>query len=226
MPNPVKKQAVKWIDDLVGAWDDVPEGYVRLENGDLFKLSNSGDTQVATTVGTYRKAAEMLDRLGSGDKRIDYGAGKGLGTDIIKAKSYEPFPEEGFTPDYTTPPNELFDAVVNLNVLNVLPPQIRDQVAKELLDRVRMGGDALVGARSYSDVMNAKNPKMVGDGGIVTSKGTYQYGFGGKNEGLIDYMNRMAEDMGEGKRFTMEKAPLAATGAKIKRVPKKKKSGK
>ena len=75
MPNPVKKKAVKWIDDLTGAWDDVPEGYVRLENGDLFKLSNSGDTQVATTVGTYRKAAEMLDRLGSSDKRIDYGAG-------------------------------------------------------------------------------------------------------------------------------------------------------
>ena len=205
----VVDKGVDWIEDQM--------------DGRKFDMAESQKTQVANTVGTYRKAAEMLDKMGAGDKRIDYGAGKGLGSPIIKAKSYEPFPEEGFTPDYTKPPKELFDAVVNLNVLNVLPPQVRDQVAKELLDRIRMGGDALVGARSYSDVMGAKNPEIVGDGGIVTSKGTYQYGFGGENEGLLDYLNRMADDMGEGKRFTMEKAPLAATGAKVKRVPKKRK---
>ena len=188
-----------------------------------YAAENSKRTQVATTGGTYQKARKMLDEAGVGDDVLDYGAGRGHGTPILRGESYEPFPQGDFKPDYTTPPDKLYDAVVNLNVLNVLPPDLREQVAKEILDRIRMDGYGMIGARSYPDVMGAKNYTDVGDGGIVTSRGTYQYGFGGENEGLVDFLNRMSGDMGEGKRFVIEKAPLAATGAKVKRVRKKRK---
>ena len=185
--------------------------------GDLvYDLSNAQKTQVATTGGTYGKARSLLDQLGVGDNVIDYGAGRGHGTPILRGESYEPFPNN-WTPDYTSPPDKEYQGVVNLNVLNVLPPEIRDQVAGEILDRIQKDGYGLVGARSFSDVMSAKNPQVLPDGGIMTNKGTYQYGFGGQNEGLVDYLKRIAETK-QGKEFEITPEKLAATGARIKRL--------
>ena len=59
--------------------------------------------------------------------------------------------------------------------------------------------------------------KAAGDGGIYTSKGTYQYGFGGKNESLMDYLESIANKI-DGKEFKIDKANVAATGVKVKRV--------
>lgn len=183
----------------------------------LYDLSNAQKTQVSNTGGTYQKARNLLDSLGVGDDVIDYGAGKGHGTPILRGESYEPFPNN-WTPDYTSPPNKEYEGVVNLNVLNVLPPEIREQVAKEILERIKKDGYGVVGARSFSDVMSAKNPELLPDGGIMTNKGTYQYGFGGQNEGLVDFLQRMAKTMPE-KEFDIAPAKgIAATGAKIKRL--------
>jgi hypothetical protein len=182
----------------------------------LYDLSNAQKTQVATTGGTYGKARSLLDSLGVGDDVIDYGAGRGHGTPILRGESYEPFPS-GWTPDYTSPPDKEYEGVVNLNVLNVLPPEIREQVATEILDRIKKDGYGVVGARSFSDVMSAKNPQILDDGGIMTSRGTYQYGFGGENEGLVEFLERMAKKMPE-KEFEITPEKIAATGAKIKRL--------
>tara|TARA_B100000035_G_scaffold68160_1_gene55704 strand:- start:11754 stop:14816 length:3063 start_codon:yes stop_codon:yes gene_type:complete len=184
-----------------------------------YDLSNSQKTQVATTGGTYQKARALLDEMGIGDDVIDYGAGRGHGTSILRGESYEPYPQGGFIPTYTSSPDRTYDGVVNLNVLNVLPEPTRSQVAREILERINEGGKGIVGARSYPDVMSAKNPEILDDGGIMTSRGTYQYGFGGKNESLVDYLTRIAEDIPE-KQFEITKAPIAATGAVINRIKK------
>jgi len=179
----------------------------------------SGDTQVATTGGSYRKAGDILKREGISDNVLDYGAGRGHGTQYLpgNAKSYEPNPMEGYTPDFTESPDEMYDGIANLNVLNVVPEPIRQEIAADILGKLNKDGVAAIGARSYSDVMNAKNPQVLDDGGIITQKGTYQYGFGGENEGLIDYLLRQAEQFPD-REYEIKKEPLAATGALVRRI--------
>lgn len=188
-----------------------------LAKGLDYDLANSQKTQVATTGGSYQKARGILDSLGVGDDVIDYGAGRGHGTPILRGQSYEPFPQGDFTPDFMTPPDREFQGVVNLNVLNVLPEPMRSQVAQEILGRIGQDGYGIVGARSFTDVMGAKNPQILDDGGIMTQKGTYQYGFGGKNESLIDFLGRQAETIPD-RRFEIQPEKIAATGARIRRV--------
>ena len=186
----------------------------------LKKLAKkSGDTQVATTGGSYKKAGDILEREGIFGNVLDYGAGRGHGTQHLpgSAKSYEPNPMEGYTPDFTESPDEMFDGIANLNVLNVRPEPDRQEIAKDILGKLNKDGVAAIGARSYSDVMNAKNPQLLDDGGIITQKGTYQYGFGGKNEGLVDYLRRQADQFPD-REYEITKEPLAATGALVRRT--------
>ena len=54
---------------------------------------------------------------------LDFGAGLGKGSKILKADSYEPFPKKGFEPTFTETsviPNSSYDNIVSLNVLNVV----------------------------------------------------------------------------------------------------------
>jgi SAM-dependent methyltransferase len=165
-------------------------------------------TQVATTVGSYQKAIQqLLPDLNPGDTVLDYGAGLGLGTqamqDIvgpdIKVFSYEPFPERGkYTPDYIDPPeDQQFDAVVCLNVLNVLPKAIRDGAVAHIFAVLKPTGIAAISARAFvGDIANAKNfeegPEEKSytilrkkDGEIVK---VFQKGFDGSE--LIDYLSK------------------------------------
>jgi hypothetical protein len=182
-------------------------------------LKKSGDTQVATTGGSYQKAGDILRREGVTDNVLDYGAGRGHGTQYLpgNAQSYEPNPKPGYTPDFTDSPDQMYDGIANLNVLNVVPEPVRSQIAGDIMGKLNKDGVAAIGARSYSDVMNAKNPNLLDDGGIITQKGTYQYGFGGENEGLVDYLQRQADQIPD-KKFEITKEPLAATGALVKRL--------
>ena len=186
----------------------------------LEKLAKkSGDTQVATTGGSYEKAGNILKREGIFDNVLDYGAGRGHGTQHLpgNAQSYEPNPKPGYSPDFTESPDATYDGIANLNVLNVVPEPMRSEIAQDMLGKLNKDGVAAIGARSYSDVMNAKNPTLMDDGGIITQKGTYQYGFGGENEGLVDYLQRQAENFPD-RKYEVSKEPLAATGALVKRL--------
>lgn len=200
-----------------GQSDDADAGFTKEALKQLAK--KSGDTQVATTGGSYKKAAGILEREGIFGNVLDYGAGRGHGTQYLpgSAKSYEPNPMEGYTPDFTESPDEMFDGIANLNVLNVVPEPIRQEIATDILGKLNKDGVAAIGARSYSDVMNAKNPQLLDDGGIITQKGTYQYGFGGENEGLVDYLRRQTEQFPD-REYEITKEPLAATGALVRRT--------
>jgi len=144
-------------------------------------LENSRLTQIATTGGSYEKAAKKLEEAGVSGKVIDYGAGRGHGAQAIKADSFEPYPQ-GWSPTYTNPadiPDSSYSGLVNLNVLNVLPPDVREQVVREMGRVLEPQGVGIISTRGR-DVMSAKGvpgPEpmslIIGEG----DKARYQKGF-------------------------------------------------
>jgi SAM-dependent methyltransferase len=123
----------------------------------------SDTTQISTTTGSYTKAALYLrDTLNLPEtaKVLDYGAGLGMGTQAIQrvfqnTESYEPLPGRATqAPTYTRNtqiPQRAYDAVICLNVLNVLEKPTRDQVMLDILRAVKPGGGvAIIGTRGWS----------------------------------------------------------------------------
>lgn len=165
---------------------------------------SSGTTQVATTTGSYTKAANIAKSLGA-KSVLDYGAGLGLGSDamsnVIKnVDSFEPNTdrwkgkkEPAFTSSADI--NKTYDAVVSLNVLNVVPKDIRDAIVKDIYNKLNPNGSAIISTRGWTgDVNQAKNAEKGPErkSAIIKRKeagGTtdvYQKGFDG-NE-LVDYV--------------------------------------
>lgn len=156
-------------------------------------------TQRANTDRAYRQAGDMIP---AGSLVVDFGAGLGLGTQHLgdNTVSYEPFPNDrkikagkAVSPDYLTVSGLLnrykgkADAVVNNYVLNVVEPEIRDQIVRDIAALLKKGGIAYIAVRSRSDVNSAKRKQAGGlepDGWYIqqkTKKGkvvwTYQKGF-------------------------------------------------
>jgi hypothetical protein len=170
----------------------------------------SGTTQVATTVGSYKKAAQIANKLGA-KTVLDYGAGLGLGTDAISdiipsVDSFEPNAErwQGSSPvtyTNTSDINKKYDSVINLNVLNVVPKDIRDAIVMDIFDKLNVGGNAIISTRKWSgDVNLAKNyVKGPEEKSVIVKKKSegkgvdvYQKGFDG-NE-LVDYISDILGD--------------------------------
>ena len=124
---------------------------------ELPPASNSARTQIVGTTPTYEKARDILGKEGiEGKDIIDFGAGKGLGSTMMKAHSFEPYPQ-GWYPTYTKSediPSDAYKGLLNLNVLNVLDPEMRAHTVKEI-GRVMQpeGGTGLITTRGR-DVMN------------------------------------------------------------------------
>jgi hypothetical protein len=170
---------------------------------------SSGGTQRAITTGSYVKVANMAKKLGA-KSILDYGAGFGLGSDamaevIPNVDSYEPNYENWKgknKPTFTknTDINKTYDAVVSLNVLNVVSKDIRDAIVKDIYNKLNNNGVAILSARGWSgDVKEGKgrlgeenNSRYIlskQDGEIVER---YQKGFDG-NE-LVEYISDLLGD--------------------------------
>jgi hypothetical protein len=172
----------------------------------------SGTTQVATTVGSYAKAANILKNLNIGGRVLDYGAGLGLGTDAMngilngKVKSYEINSERWKGKDkvsYTKSEDidGKFDGIVSLNVLNVVPKDVRDFIVSDIFNHLSDDGTAVISSRKFSgDIDGAKNfelgdePKSYiikrkQDGKIID---VFQKGYDG-NE-LVEYVKGILGD--------------------------------
>lgn len=160
---------------------------------------NSQTTQRSNTLRSYIKVAEYIKALYANAQQIlDFGAGLGKGTKALQeitektVESYEPFPK-GYTPDYKTfsQIKNKYDIVVCLNVLNVLPPDIRRIAVKQIYKVLKSGGIAFIVTRSWSgDVNQAKGAEPAPDEAkalIIKGTGAYQKGFDG-NE-LVEYIN-------------------------------------
>jgi hypothetical protein len=175
---------------------------------------NSARTQIVGTMPTYEKARDILGKEGiKGADIIDFGAGKGLGSTAMKADSFEPYPQ-GWYPTYTKSediPSEKYKGLLNLNVLNVLDPEMRAHTVKEI-GRVMQpeGGTGLITTRGR-DVLNTVGGKAGNEPmSVITSRDTYQKGF--EPEELREYIRYIL-----GGDFEYEPLNLGQAGVKIKK---------
>jgi hypothetical protein len=163
---------------------------------------NPAKTQRGNTLPTYQKAFDILD-VQEGDDVLDYGAGMGLGAEAAKLRganvmTFEPFPQKEFKPDFTSPqdvPEASATKVLNMNVLNVLPPEERAQAVLTIGKALKPGGSAVINVRPSTDVNAAKNKTKSEDGWIIGTgdERTFQKGFTQKE--LQEYIT---ETLGEG----------------------------
>jgi hypothetical protein len=162
-------------------------------------LSNAQRTQLgASTLPSYQKARNVL---GEG-RTLDFGAGRGQGASEIGADTFEPYPREGFSPTYSSAadiPDESYKNLTSLNVLNVMPKDVRDQAVADIGRVLAPGGRAVVTTRGR-DVLNAKGTPGREPMSIITTADTYQKGF--TQPELRDYMQAQ---LGEG--FTISNLP-------------------
>ena len=197
----VLKKGLKLVEDIA-------------EKVKLPPAENSARTQIVGTMPTYEKARNILGEEGiKGADIIDFGAGKGLGSTSMKADSFEPYPQ-GWYPTYTKSediPSEKYKGLLNLNVLNVLDPEMRAHTVKEI-GRVMQpeGGTGLITTRGR-DVLNTVGGKAGNEPmSVITSRDTYQKGF--EPEELREYIRYIL-----GGDFEYEPLNLGQAGVKIKK---------
>ena len=182
--------------------------------GKLPPLENAQKTQLgASTLPSYEKAARLLGGEGT---FLDFGAGRGQGAAAIGADTFEPYPREGFSPTYTTAadiPDASYNRLASLNVLNVMPRDVRDQAVQDIGRVMAPGGRAVVTTRGR-DVLNAKGTPGDEPMSIVTTADTYQKGF--TQPELREYIQGT---LGEG--YTVSNLPekIGQAGVLIERSP-------
>jgi hypothetical protein len=167
-------------------------------------------TQIPGTLPTYVKAKKKLDTIMPEGKTLDFGAGLGLGAKEMGADSYEPFAREGFVPTFTKSgeiPSDSYEKITNLNVLNVVPREVRDEIVKEIGRVLKPGGTAVITTRG-KDVMKAKGRVGPEENSIITSAGTYQKGF--TKDELESYVK---ETLGDG--FEINRLNLGPAGVTV-----------
>ena len=180
---------------------------------------NAARTQVSNTIPTYIKAANELSKHNIQGNIGDFGAGKGLGAPAMAkvlgrdVKTYEPYPQN-WTPDFVNAsdiPDNYFGGLANLNVLNVLPREIRDQAVLDIGRTLDKGGTGIITTRGRD---LAKSVKSGIEGpepySVITGIDTYQKGF--NSQELQDYLKYM---LGEG--YDINKLNLGPAGALIKK---------
>lgn len=185
---------------------------------DLPPPENARKTQIAGTLGTYKKARGMLDKEAPQGKSLDFGAGLGHGTKELApdADSYEPFPGGNFKPhfvDVTKIPDNTYHRIVNLNVLNVVPNvgehKIRDSIVQNIGRVLAPGGVAIITTRGR-DVLTIKGSPGEEPMSMVSKIGTYQKGFTPAE--LLSYIQAT---LGDG--FIVRKIKLGPAGVMIQK---------
>lgn len=178
-------------------------------------------TQIAGTLPTYKKAQEMLISLAPHGNTLDFGAGLGVGANYMGSDTFEPFPRTGFNPTYTDSSqiqSNSYNRITNLNVLNVVPQHVRDNIVREIARILAPGGVAIITTRGR-DVLSAKGQKGPEPTSIITSIGTYQKGF--TQVELKAYIQGLL-----GKNFEVNSVRLGPAGVAIRKIPPKLKGNK
>ena len=180
---------------------------------DLPPPENAQKTQRANTIGTYRKAGAILDKIAGGGRGLDFSSGLGIGAGELGFESYEPFPKDGVNPTYLSAsqiPVGAFDKITNLNTLNVVPRKDRDAIVRSIAAALAPNGVAAITARG-KEVMKAQGSPGPEPTSIITSGDTYQKGF--TTSELVRYLQ---ETLGSG--FEVSSLNLGPAGALVKRL--------
>jgi len=186
------------------------------EDFDYPDAEESIRTQITTTKPTYIKANQYLDDQQAVGKTLDYGAGLGFSKEMLGYDMFEPNTARGealgvkydFTDSKVIPDNQ-YERVVNLNVLNVVSPQVRDFIVEDIARVMKPGGSAIITTRGR-DVLNAKGTPGPEPMSLVTSTGTYQKGF--TNPELKEYIETV---LGEG--YDVKSISLGGAGVYVKK---------
>ena len=148
-------------------------------NKNLPPIENSSKTQRSGTLPTYLKADKILDHLVGKGKTLDFGAGLGLSQSELNYDTFEPYPKGSFKPTYTEvlaiDPSS-YKRIALLNVLNVVPPDVRDNIVNSVGKILCVDGVAVVTTRGR-DVLTAKGTLGQETMSIITTINTYQKGF-------------------------------------------------
>jgi hypothetical protein len=178
---------------------------------------NAARTQIIGTLPTYAKAADVLAQRGAGGTGIDVGAGLGKGAEVLASKlgkdvrTMEPYAQK-WSPDYSSAeqmPSDAHGFLTNLNVLNVMPREARDELVQHIGRTMEPGGLGVLTTRG-ADVMKAQGRPGPEPMSMITSRDTYQKGF--TNQELEDYLKYM---LGQG--YDINKLNLGPAGALIKK---------
>ena len=165
------------------------------------------------TVGSYLKADALFSEKGG--RKLDYGSGRGEGAKLIKADTYEPYVKS--KPKYDDAkkiPNASYNKVTSLNVLNVLPPEARNEAVKNIGRILTVNGEAIVSTRGVKDVESAKNKVKARDGYIIGKGDDARFQKGFTTQELKDYVQKTL-----GKGFTVETVKGVGKAAiKIKKL--------
>lgn len=181
--------------------------------GRLPPPENAARTQIIGTLPTYKKAADIFEQQGARGRGLDFGAGLGEGAKVMPGKfeTYEPF-ARGWNPTYSDIsqiPPEAYNRLTNLNVLNVVPREIRDEIVQGIGRSMEPGGLGILTTRG-ADVMRAAGRPGPEPMSMITSRDTYQKGFTPTE--LQEYLRYM---LGQG--YDIERLGLGPAGAMIKK---------
>ena len=178
-------------------------------------------TQRSNTKSTYKKVNEKYFKNIKG-KTLDFGAGLGLGSKQLKnADAFEPFPKKGFKPKYTQTeqiPSNSYSKIANLNVLNVVPKNVRDEIVSNIGRVLKPKGTAIISTRGDKEVLATKTGTPGKEhASIILEDGRYQKGFNQKE--LKEYIG---ETLGQ-ENFNIETVP--GIGKAAVKIIKKKSGG-
>lgn len=174
---------------------------------------NAARTQIIGTLPTYAKAAEILKQRGAAGRGIDVGAGLGEGSKILGKNfdTMEPY-AKNWKPTYTSAeqmPSDAYGQLTNLNVLNVMPREARDELVENIGRTMEPGGLGILTTRG-ADVMKAQGRPGPEEMSMITSRDTYQKGF--TKQELEDYLRYIL-----GEKFDVNKLNLGPAGAVIQK---------
>lgn len=172
------------------------------------ETSKGHPTQITGTDKTYGHFFDFLGAEGFKGTVLDASSGKGLGTQLgrkrgFKVDDYEPFPEPGYSPKFTSYKDikKQYDVVISSSVLNVIPQDFRDSVVSEIGRSLKDGGRAFITVRG-KDVLNSSSKKSVNNFNAehdenmeyyIEKKQSYQKGFNKKE--LVAYLEDVLAEL-------------------------------
>lgn len=222
--DPVQPTSDKWNRTATTA--EAKERYPKLWDISAEESDSRNPTQIAATVGTYRRIYDYLKSEGFNGTILDASSGLGYGTKAgieeygFDVEDIEPYPDSKYHPKYTdySSLDKQYDAIISSFVLNVLPQDQRDALVVKMGELLKEGGKMFVNTRSNDVNSLAKNGKNIQLGDmefIETSRGSYQKGF--KKQELVAYLQ---DALGDGFTFepTTLQSPVAAIVTKNKTV--------
>ena len=131
------------------------------------------NTQVAGTIGTYRKVGAWIDKnIGKDVKVLDASSGLGLGTLDLREKGFdiediEPYPGKGRAeqPTYggvdayqkAMDDGKEYDYIISNAVLNVIPDDWRNAVLHDMAQLLKPGGKMFINTRKAGEERTIKN---------------------------------------------------------------------